>query len=119
VQTLPELFVAYERGGADEVHKFVVNLVSSILKEVYSRHGLAFDGEISFSRLVDAGVIDEDTAVYLTTLYMAVEGLLEELEEAEDLGDRDTARSVLHEIAAELQRLISTFHSIFSHDIGE
>jgi len=105
-------------GGADEVHKFAVNLVSSILKEVYSRRGLAFNGRISFSKLADAEVIDEDTAVYLTTLYMAVEGLLEELEEAEDLGDKNAAHNVMHEIDTELQRLTSTFRSIFSRDTG-
>jgi len=103
----PALIATYERGGTAGVYAFVVNLVSSLLREVYGRHGLVFDGRISFSRLVDAGVIDEDTAVYLTTVYMAVEGLFEELEEAEDLGDRDTARSVLREIAVELQKLIN------------
>jgi len=107
MQVLPELFVAYERGGANGVHKFIVNLVSTILREVYGRYGLTFDGEISFSRLVDAGVIDEDTAVYLTTVYMAVEGLLEELEEAEDLGNKNAVHNVLHKMAAELQKLIT------------
>jgi len=103
----PALSAAYEGGGADKVYKFVADLVSSILREIYSRHGLAFDDRISFSRLAGAGVIDEDTAVYLTTLYMAVEGLFEELEEAEDLDDRDAVRTVLREMAVELQKLIN------------
>jgi len=119
VQALPELFVAYERGGADEVQKFVVHLVSSLLKEIYDKHGLAFDGRISFFKLADTGVIDEDTAVYLTTLYMAIEGLFEELEEAEDLGDKNAVHNVLYEIATELQRLINILHSIISHDTDE
>jgi len=38
---------------------------------------------------------------------MAVEGLFEELEEAEGLGDKDMTRSVLHEIAVKLRRLIN------------
>jgi len=101
------LVSAYESKGATGVYTFVKDLVSSILREVYGRHGLTFDGRISFSELADAGIIDEDTAVYLTTVYMAVEGLFEELEEAEDLGDRNTARNVLREIAVELQKLIN------------
>jgi len=52
-------------------------------------------------------MIDEDTAVYLTIVYMAVEGLFEELEEAEDLGNKDAARSMLRKMAVELQRLIN------------
>jgi len=103
----PALIAAYERRGVAGVYIFVKNLVSSILGEVYGKHGLVFDGRISFSRLVDAGVIDEDTAVYLITAYMAVEGLLEELEEAEDLGNKDAVRDVLREIAVELQKLIN------------
>jgi len=58
----PALSAAYERGGVDEVHKFVACLVSSMLREIYNRYGLTFYGRISFSKLASAGIIDEDTA---------------------------------------------------------
>jgi len=103
------LIETYKKGGVTEVSKFVKSLVSSLLKEVYSGYGLVFGGEISFFKLADAGVIDEDTAVYLTATYMAVDSLLEDLEEAEDLGGENDVYKVLLEIADKLQELANIF----------
>jgi len=109
---LPELAAVYERRGITGVCAFVESMVSSILGEIYGRLGIAFDGRISFSRLADAGIIDEDTAVYLTTTYMAVESLLEELEEAEDMGDRGAVHSILQEVTVELQKLVNALANL-------
>jgi len=105
---LPELTAVYERRGVSGVYAFVESMVSSILREICGRFDIAFDGRISFSRLADAEVIDEYTAAYLITTYMAVESLLEELEETEDMGDRGAIYSILQEMMIELQRLVNT-----------
>lgn len=106
VQPKPMLISAYRREGVAGVSRFVEDLVSSLLREVYSSYGLEFDGEISFFGLADARIIDEGTAVYLVATYMAVESLLEDLEEAEDLGDEDKVNEVLNKVADRLQELV-------------
>jgi len=98
---------AHRRGGVAGVSRFVRGLVSSLLREVYSYYGLVFDGEISFFKLADAGVVGEDTAVYLTAMYMVLNSLLEDLEEAEDLDGENDAQKVLREAAEKLQELAS------------
>jgi len=100
-----ELFEAYRAGGASGVSRLVRGHVLSLLAEVCARCGLSFDGEVSFSRLADAGAISGDTAVYLTATYMALDSLLEDLEEAEDMGCGEEAGRVLEEVALKLQEL--------------
>jgi len=105
IRTTVMLIEAYRMGGVAGVSRFVRGFVSSLLREVYSCYGLVFDGEISFFKLADAGVIGEDTAVLLTATYMALDSLLEDLEEAEDLGGENDVQKVLREIAEKLQEL--------------
>ena len=100
-----DLFEAYRAGGASGVSRLVRNYVLSLLAEAYARCGLPFDGEVSFSRLADAGAISEDTAVYLTATYMALDNLMEDLEEAEAMCCGEEARRVLEEVALKLQEL--------------
>jgi len=107
IQITVMLIEAYRRDGVTGVSRFVRGLVSSLLREVYSGYGLVFDGEISFFKLADAGVVGEDTAVYLTATYMALDSLLEDLEEAEGLGDEDSVHKALQEVAEKLQELAS------------
>jgi len=107
IQITVMLIEAYRRDGVTGVSRFVRGLVSSLLREVYSYYGLVFDGEISFFKLADAGVVGEDTAVYLTATYMALDSLLEDLEEAEGLGDENNVHKVLQEVAEKLQELAS------------
>jgi len=104
---LDYLIATYKKEGASGVSRLIENLVSSILSNVYKNHGLTFDGEISFFRLADAGIIDESTAVYFTATYLAAEGLMEDLEEAEEYGNEKKTADILHEIASKLQELIS------------
>jgi len=105
------LIIAYKREGITGVSRLVEELISTLLKKVYSRYGLIFDGEISFFRLADAGFIDEDTSVYLVATYIAIDSLLEDLEEVEELGNEEVIK-ILGEIASKLQELTSILTQI-------
>lgn len=112
IRYVSELLNLYEKGGAAEVSRFVMNTVSSTLKRVYERFGLPFNGEVSFSRLVDAGIIDESMAVYLIATYMAIENSLAELEDVEETGNEEEVRKVLASLADKLQELIGVLEQI-------
>jgi len=100
-----DLFEACRAGGASEVSRLVRGHVLSLLAEAYARYSLPFDGRVSFFRLADAGAISGDTAVYLTATYMALDNLMEDLEEAEAMGCGEEAKRVLEEVALKLQEL--------------
>jgi hypothetical protein len=101
-----DLLRAYREGGAPQVLRVVEDTVVSLLRGVYEAVGVEFDGEVGFSRLVDLGLIDEDTAVYLIATYMGIEQAVEEIEELEELGERAEVEETLKEITSKLQEII-------------
>jgi len=77
---------AYEEEGITGVVKEVNYIAFSIIREAYRKAGIEIKDiiEINFTELVKARYIDEKTALHLTTLYMAIEADLENLEEASE-----------------------------------
>lgn len=80
------IYKAYEEGGMFGVIREVNSIISSAFKEACRRAGIKVKEvkEVNFTKLVKAKYIDERTALYLTTLYMAIEADLENLEEASE-----------------------------------
>jgi len=86
--TVSMLVKTHKRKGVIGVSELVESPVSPLFKEVYGGYGLVIGGKISFFKLADAKVIDGDATVYFTTTHKAVDSLLEDLKEAEDLGGK-------------------------------
>ncbi len=101
-----DLLRAYREGGAPQILRIVEDAVASRLRSIYASASMEFDGEICFSKLVDLGLIDEDTAVYLIATYMSIEQAVEEIEELEELGGRVKVEETLKEIAYKLLEII-------------
>jgi len=110
--TILRIYLAFRRSGLGGVKEEVYNLVLSLLNNLYKSLGLSVRDEICFSCLADAGVIDDRTALYLTTLYLSIEELLDEPEEEE--GD---VRAILREVTEELGELVDILTQVYY--IGE
>ena len=65
----------------EELRREIDELVRNLLNILYRSYGLSVRDEVCFTCLADAGAIDGRTATYLTTLYMSIDELLNELEE--------------------------------------
>ncbi len=101
-----DIFRAYEKGGLSQVLMIIEDALISRLRSIYEDANVEFDGEICFSKLVDLGLIDEDTAVYLIATYMSIEEAVEEIEELEELGEEVKVRETLKEVSSKLLELV-------------
>lgn len=101
-----DLIRVYRKGGALQLLNVVEDIIVSLQRGIYETMGIGFNGEIGFSTLVDLGLIDKDTAVYLIATYMGIEQAVEEIEELEELGEREKVEETLREIASKLQEII-------------
>jgi len=106
--TTLSIYLAYRRSGIRGVKEIMYSLVMNILNNLYSNAGLDIRDEVCFSCLADAGVIDDRTALYLTTLYFSIEELLGELEEGE--GNIGTT---LRKISEELGELVDILTQVY------
>ncbi len=106
--TTLSIYLAYRGSSARGVKEVTYSLVMDILNNLYSNAGLDIRDEVCFSCLADAGVIDDRTALYLTTLYFSIEELLDELEEGE--GDVSV---ILRRISEELGELVDILTQVY------
>lgn len=97
-----DLLRAYKEGGVSWILRFVEEVITSYLRRIYEVIGIEFNDKICFSKLVDLGLIDEDTAVYLIATYMSIEEAVEEIEELEELKKKVKVAETIKEIASNL-----------------
>ena len=95
----------YERKGGPSVASVVNDIIMRSLKYAYKRAGISEEPtEVCFDKLAKAGYIDPQTALYLTTLYMALENEIDDLEEA----GNSEAKKILDKVSDKIAEIIAT-----------
>jgi len=107
-----DLLRVYQAGGVSRILEIVEDAIVSRLRSIYMGAGIEFDDEICFSKLIDLGLMDEDTTVYLIATFMSIEQAVEEIEELEEFGEKVKIKETLKEIASKLIEIIHILNQL-------
>ena len=82
----------------------------SVLNDIYRVAGLEVKDRVCFTCLANANLINEETTLYLTTLYLSIEELIGELEEEGEAVAGEVLRRIAEELGEMVDLLTQTYH---------